>query len=187
MEKRCASRRGRCPIFMPCFKSGEHTGQEYQKEAVQSTPGPALAKICPKYHQQNTEQLLSLQSPTPKWSYLSSEKIVFHMWVTEASNPVSLSDYPTTSLGWFVSCSPKSWHNQKWLEARESCSVCPPMKETWLITVHPNDIKGYRFGTFISLDCRINLSKLLSHPVQLFGSSVPISHFSSPAFCSFCP
>lgn len=55
---------------MPCSKSVEHTGQEHQKEAAQSTPGPAPAKICPKYvskyHQQNTQQLFPLHSPEPK-------------------------------------------------------------------------------------------------------------------------
>lgn len=43
---------------------------EYQKQALQRTPGPALAKICPKYvskhHHQNTEQLFSLHSPKPE-------------------------------------------------------------------------------------------------------------------------
>lgn len=55
---------------MPYFKSVEHTGHEYQTEAVQSKPGPALAKICPKYvskyHQQNTEQLFFLHGTKPK-------------------------------------------------------------------------------------------------------------------------
>lgn len=72
---------------MPYFKSVEHTGHEYQKEAVQSKPGPALAKICPKYvskyHQQNTEQLFFLHSTKPKviisqlWGFSYADSVLY--------------------------------------------------------------------------------------------------------------
>lgn len=121
----------------------------------------SVASTCQSTTNKIQSSCFPCRVPTPKWSYLSSEKvsamqIAFHTWVTEASVPANLSNYPTTALGWFVSCSPKSWHSQKWLESRQSCSVCLPMKETSLVTVHPNDIEGYRFCTFISLDCRIS-------------------------------
>lgn len=147
---------------------------------MQRKSATALAKTCPRHapkRQQTKEQTFFLHNSQlgVTVSQLSGEvSATSHLSIKPRKSPL-LPRCTTRMICQLLS------HKLSYPEVarrrRHSFSVHPPPKAIRLTPVHPNDIKGHRFGTSISPGCGISLWKPLfqsSAAVWWFCAHIPL-------------